>query len=71
MHTRILKLLARHARYLQRDHKRRDTLNGFTSSPHSCRTVVCKDTIGDPLFGSVDNIHVAFFLSSCGDSSDI
>lgn len=71
MHTRILKLLARHARYLQRDHKGRDTLNAFTSSPHSCRAVIRKDTIGDPLFGSVDNIHIALFLGDCGDSSNI
>ena len=71
MNTRILKLLARHTRNLQRDHKRRNTLNAFAARPHSSCTVICEDTIGDPLFGSVDNVHIAFFLSSCGDSSDI
>ena len=71
MNTRILKLLARYTRNLQRDHKRRNTLNAFTSSPHSCCTVIRKDAICDPLLGSVDNVHIALFLSSCGDTSDI
>ena len=71
MNTRILKLLARHTRNLQRDHKRRNTLNAFTPGPHSSCTVIRKNAIGDPLFGSVDNIHITLFLSSCGDPSNI
>lgn len=46
-------------------------MSAFFSGPHSRSAKVCEDAVRDPFLRSIDNVNVAFPLSSGGNSSDI
>lgn len=71
MDTRVLELPASHPRSLQWHNQSRDTLSPFTTGPHSRRTIVRKDTVGDPLLRPVDNVHITLPLRSGSQPRDI
>lgn len=71
MHSGVLKLPARHTWRFQWDYKGRNALDALASSPDSSSTIIGKNTVGDPLFGSIDNVYIAPSLCGCRDPSYI
>lgn len=71
MNTGVLNLATSHTRYLHRDNQRRDTSCSCTASSHGRSAIISKDTVGNPLLGSVDNVHVALALGGGSQASNI
>lgn len=66
MHT-----LASHAFLLERNNQDADPLSSRTPSTHGSSAVIGPDAIGNPFFGTINDVVVSFSLRRGGDACDI
>lgn len=71
MYPRVFDFLTGHPRGLERDDQGGDAVRAFASGSYGSSAIIRENSIGDPFFGSVDNINISAALCCGSDPRDI
>jgi hypothetical protein len=71
MDPRVVDFSASHTLRFHGDDQCRYTLPPICAGSHGRGTIICKDAVGDPFLGAVDNVYITTSLCGSGDACDI